>query len=150
MACKTKVTLTQAEQNRIKTENAKRATEMKENARKAQGKKKESKGKEGNRKGDEKEQKEGGVKKMRRVMRALREIKNYQTSTELLIRRLPFQRLVKEIMQEMRPDLWFQSIAVKALQERPSSSGCWNKQICVWFTQNTWLWWPKIYSWPDK
>ena len=44
---------------------------------------------------DRKEQKEGGVKKMRRGMRALKEIKKYQTSTELLIRKLLFQRLVK-------------------------------------------------------
>ena len=50
-------------------------------------------------------------------MRALQEIKKYQTSTELLIRRLPFQRLVKEIIQEMRPNLQFQSIATKALQK---------------------------------
>ena len=41
--------------------------------------------------------------------------KKYQTSTELLIRRLPFHRLAKEIVQEMRPSLRFQSIAVKAL-----------------------------------
>ena len=54
---------------------------------------------------------------MRRGMRLLREIKKYQTSTELLIRRLPFQRLVKEIVQEVRPDIQFQGITVKALQE---------------------------------
>ena len=29
----------------------------------------------------------------------------------------PFQRLVREIAEEMKPDLRFQSIAVKALQE---------------------------------
>ena len=63
------------------------------------------------------EQKKDGVKRMKRGMRALKEIKKYQTSTELLIRRLPFQRLVKEIVQEMRPDLRFRSMAVKALQE---------------------------------
>ena len=50
-------------------------------------------------------------------MGALKEIKKYQTSTELLIRRLQFQRLVREIVQGMRPNLRFQSIAVKALQE---------------------------------
>ena len=101
MAHKTKATLIQAEWERIKRENTRRAREMKENARKAQGKNKETEEKEG----DIKEQKEGGVKKMRRGMRALRVIKKYQTSTELLIRRLPFQRLVKEIMQELRPNL---------------------------------------------
>ncbi|MEW5314977.1 MAG: hypothetical protein WDW38_006435 [Sanguina aurantia] len=50
-------------------------------------------------------------------MVALREIRKYQKSTELLIRKLPFQRLVREIAQEFRPDLRFQSSAVLALQE---------------------------------
>ena len=45
-------------------------------------------------------------------MKALKEMKKCHTSTKLLIRRLPFQRLVKEIVQEMRPDLRFQSIQV--------------------------------------
>ena len=45
MAHKTKVTLTWAEWERIKRENANRAREMKENARKAQGKKKKNEGK---------------------------------------------------------------------------------------------------------
>ena len=48
---------------------------------------------------------------------ALREIRRYQKSTELLIRKLPFQRLVREIAQEFKPDLRFQSIAIRALQE---------------------------------
>jgi hypothetical protein len=43
---------------------------------------------------------------------ALREIRRYQKSTELLIRKLPFQRLVCKIAQER-----FQSSAVMALQE---------------------------------
>ncbi|KFD59340.1 hypothetical protein M514_28481, partial [Trichuris suis] len=33
---------------------------------------------------------------------ALREIRRYQKSTELLIRRLPFQRLVREIAQDFK------------------------------------------------
>jgi len=44
-----------------------------------------------------------GVKKPRRYRpgtRALQEIRKYQRSTELLIRRLPFQRLVREIFAE--------------------------------------------------
>ena len=57
------------------------------------------------------------VKKMTRGMRALREIQQYQRSTELLNRRLPFQRLVREILQEKTADLRFQGMAVKALQE---------------------------------
>ncbi|KAF5383750.1 hypothetical protein D9615_003750 [Tricholomella constricta] len=48
---------------------------------------------------------------------ALREIRRYQKSTELLIRKLPFQRLVREIAQYSRMDLRFQSSAVLALQE---------------------------------
>ncbi|KAI3820264.1 hypothetical protein L1987_07808 [Smallanthus sonchifolius] len=48
---------------------------------------------------------------------ALREIRKYQKSTELLIRKLPFQRLVREIAQDFKTDLRFQSHAVLALQE---------------------------------
>ena len=38
---------------------------------------------------------------------ALREIRKYQKSTELLVRKLPFQRLVREIAQEYKTDLRF-------------------------------------------
>ena len=48
---------------------------------------------------------------------ALREIRRYQKSTELLIRKLPFQRLVREIAQDFKTDLRFQSSAIGALQE---------------------------------
>jgi histone H3 len=48
---------------------------------------------------------------------ALREIRRYQKSTELLLRKLPFQRLVREIAQDYKRDLRFQSPAVMALQE---------------------------------
>jgi len=48
---------------------------------------------------------------------ALREIRRYQKSTELLLRRAPFRRLVREIAQEMSQDLRFQSSALAALQE---------------------------------
>ena len=48
---------------------------------------------------------------------ALREIRRYQKSTDLLIRKLPFQRLVKEITQRIRGDTRFQSAALLALQE---------------------------------
>ena len=48
---------------------------------------------------------------------ALREIRKYQKSTELLIRKLPFQRLVREIAQDFKTDLRFQSTAIMALQE---------------------------------
>jgi histone H3 len=62
----------------------------------------------------------GGVKKPHRFRPgtvALREIRKYQKSTELLIRKLPFQRLVREIAQDFKSDLRFQSTAVLALQE---------------------------------
>ncbi|RLM79929.1 hypothetical protein C2845_PM12G18050 [Panicum miliaceum] len=45
------------------------------------------------------------------------EIRKYQKSTELLIRKLPSQRLVREIAQDFKTDLRFQSHAVFALQE---------------------------------
>ena len=48
---------------------------------------------------------------------ALREIRKYQKSTELLIRKLPFQRLVRDISQDYKSDLRFQSQAGLALQE---------------------------------
>ncbi|ROT69000.1 hypothetical protein C7M84_012855 [Penaeus vannamei] len=49
----------------------------------------------------------GGVKKPHRYRPgtvALREIRRYQKSTELLIRKLPFQRLVREIAQDFKTD----------------------------------------------
>uniref|UniRef100_A0A673ZW29 Core Histone H2A/H2B/H3 domain-containing protein n=2 Tax=Salmo trutta TaxID=8032 RepID=A0A673ZW29_SALTR len=62
----------------------------------------------------------GSVKKPHRYMPgtvALREIRRYQKSTELLIRKLPLQRLVREIAQDSKTDLRFQSSVVMALQE---------------------------------
>ena len=48
---------------------------------------------------------------------ALWEIRQYQKSTELLIRKLPFARLVREIAQNFKTDLRFQSSTISALQE---------------------------------
>ena len=50
---------------------------------------------------------------------ALRQIRKYQSSTELLIRKLPFQRLVKEVCRNLFNDVdyRFQSTAVLVLQE---------------------------------
>ena len=48
---------------------------------------------------------------------ALREIRRYQRSSDLLIQRMPFQRLVREIAQTHNPYLRFQSGAILALQE---------------------------------
>ena len=73
----------------------------------------------------------GSIKKPHRYRPgtvALREIRSYQKSTGLLIRKLPFQRLVREIAQQMNPnglewgrlvgsEIRFQSTAILALQE---------------------------------
>ncbi|KAJ7818438.1 histone H3 [Mycena olivaceomarginata] len=62
----------------------------------------------------------GGVKRPHRFRPgtvALRQIRQYQKSTELLIRKLPFQRVVREIAQDFKTDLRFQSSALHALQE---------------------------------
>ncbi|XP_012512909.1 PREDICTED: histone H3.3-like, partial [Propithecus coquereli] len=48
---------------------------------------------------------------------ALREIRRYQKSTEVLIRKLPSQRLVREIAQDCKTDLRFWNTAIGALQE---------------------------------
>ena len=50
-------------------------------------------------------------------MQALKEIQKYQKEVDLLIRRVPFKRLVREIVQKCREGLELQSSAVLALQE---------------------------------
>ena len=63
---------------------------------------------------------DGGIKKPHRFRPgtvALREIRKFQKSTELLIRKMPFQRLVREISQEHKSDLRFQQSAIMAIQE---------------------------------
>lgn len=62
----------------------------------------------------------GGIKKSHRFRPgtvALREIRKYQKSTELLMRKSPFQRLVREVAQDFKADLRFQSSAILSLQE---------------------------------
>ena len=63
----------------------------------------------------------GGVRKPHRYRPgtvALREIRRFQKGTELLIRKLPFQRLVKEIVQVgLKSEFRVASAAVGALQE---------------------------------
>ena len=56
-------------------------------------------------------------RKIKRGMQALREIQKYQKGEDLLIRRVSFQRLVREIVQKRREGLKLQSLAVFALQE---------------------------------
>jgi len=61
-----------------------------------------------------------GVKKPHRYRPgtvALREIRRFQKSTDLLIKKLPFQRLVREVAQDFKSDLRFQGSAILALQE---------------------------------
>ena len=48
---------------------------------------------------------------------ALREICKYQKSTDLLLQKLPFQRFVREVMQNVRGDLRFQATALASSQE---------------------------------
>jgi len=62
----------------------------------------------------------GGVKKPHRYRPgtvALREIRRYQKSTDLFIRKLAFQRLVREIANDFKDELRFQGSAMLALQE---------------------------------
>ncbi len=60
-----------------------------------------------------------GVKKPHRYRPgtvALREIRRYQKSTELLLRGAPFLRLVREIAQDFKSDLRFSADAFEVLQ----------------------------------
>ncbi len=62
----------------------------------------------------------GGIKKPHRYRPgtcALREIRKYQKNTDLLLRKLPFQRLVREVAQDFKQELRFNSHAIAALQE---------------------------------
>ncbi|CAB0037897.1 unnamed protein product [Trichogramma brassicae] len=60
----------------------------------------------------------GGVKRPHRYRPgtvALLQVRYYQKSTELLIRKFPFQHLVREIAKDFKADLRFQSSLVLAL-----------------------------------
>ena len=62
----------------------------------------------------------GGIKKLHRYRPgtvALRKIRRYQKSTELLIRKLPFQRFVREVAQDFKGELRFNFHSLCALQE---------------------------------
>lgn len=69
--------------------------------------------------------KKNGKKSYRPGQLALKEIRRFQHSTEKLIRRLPFQRLVREIANDLKSQnidgLKFQSSALEALQEAAES-----------------------------
>ena len=57
------------------------------------------------------------AKKFRPGTQALKDIRHFQKGTALLIRKLPFQRLVREIAQDYMANLRFQSAAINCLQE---------------------------------
>jgi histone H3 len=62
----------------------------------------------------------GGVKKPHRYRPgtvALREIRRYQKSTDLLIRKFPFQLVVRSLARKIKPDVRFNTHALMALQE---------------------------------
>ena len=62
----------------------------------------------------------GGMKKLHCYCPgtvAIREIYKYQKNTDLLIRKTPFQHLVKEIATNLKSDIQMQSTALLALQE---------------------------------
>jgi histone H3/H4 len=63
----------------------------------------------------------GGMKIKRRARpgaKALREIKKFQETAELLIPRAPFDRLIRELIRyEIKPDIHFTRSAYVALQE---------------------------------
>ncbi|KAL0628735.1 histone H3.Y [Plecturocebus cupreus] len=48
----------------------------------------------------------------------------YQKSTQLLLRKLPFQRLVPEIAQIARPDPRFQRVAIRESRATARPTGC--------------------------
>lgn len=47
---------------------------------------------------------------------ALKEIRRYQKSTQLLITKAPFQRLIREVLLQFKKDFRFQVCALEALQ----------------------------------
>ncbi len=47
----------------------------------------------------------------------MQEIRKYQKTTDFLIRKIPFQRLVREVAQDWKTDLRFAGNALLALQE---------------------------------
>ena len=62
----------------------------------------------------------GGMKRKRKSQpgaKALRDIKKWQASELLLIRKLPFEQLVKEVGNDFKTDLLWSRFATMALQE---------------------------------
>ena len=80
--------------------------------------------------------------------KALHEIRRYQKTTELLIKKLSFQKSVREIAQKITPNFRFQANALRASQEATKSYivGLMGTQIYVLYTQSTLQLCPKICS----
>ena len=83
---------------------------------------------------------------------ALQDIRHFQKTSALLIQKLPFQRLVREITQDFKTDLWSsqQRYCVSRKQWRPTWSGCLTTPTCVPFTPGESPSCQKISSWPDE
>ena len=62
---------------------------------------------------------------------ALRQIRKFQKSTELLLRKAPFMRLVREIAQDFKSELRFSPGAFLALQEATEA-----RMVCVFEDAN--------------
>jgi histone H3 len=57
------------------------------------------------------------IRRYRPGQRVALDITRYQNGTKLLIRKLPFQRLVREVTQDLKDDIRYQLSALEALQE---------------------------------
>ena len=53
--------------------------------------------------------------------KALPEIQRYQKYTELLVRKMSFQRLVREVAQDFRSDVCLWATSLRALKEASES-----------------------------
>ena len=95
----------------------------------------------------------GGLKRPHRFRPgtvALREIRKFQMSTDLLIRKLPFLRLVREILQDIRMDMRRTPATVFAIQEAAEAflvrlfGGhqlvCNTRKVCHNPCRRTWSW----------
>ena len=80
------------------------------------------------------------------------DICHFQKSTALLIRKLSFQRLVREIAQDLKTDLRFQSAAILCLQESAEVYlvGMFeDTNLCAIHARRVTIM-PKTFSWPHK
>ena len=89
---------------------ASKANKLEKNQKKPQ-KKSQTKKKSSTQEGEKKK------RKYRPGEVALREIRKYQKTTDLVIRRLPFQRLCRDVAHEIMPEVRFQQATLQALQE---------------------------------